>query len=235
MKPKITLFILLFSKLSVANELLAQTIEGNWYTPLRNKLLHITISKDSIIFRKCSFDSTMTDYGYIDKAFKVEKVINTYYIVSGIKDTIPSFYLLKFKLEGDKNNMNIESLDSKFFTLSDAENSIKVTSQQPLNIILFNKLSIDKIRQRKDISTMTVSDFKNYASRVIERDSINTNYIKKKYKLSYVYAESTARIILSEIGFNSLVKGDIFDTMIEKFAENPKTKDLIIKMSRSGK
>ena len=235
MKLKITLFILLFSILSGVNKIFAQTIEGDWYTPIRNKLLHISISKDSIVFRKCSFDSTMRDYGYIDKAFKVEKVINTIYIVSGIKDTVPTFYLFRFKLEDGKNNMNIESINSQFFTLSDAENLIKVTLQQPLNIILFNKLTIDKIRHSKDVSTMTTNDFKNYAKRIIERDSNNAAYLNKKFKLSYIYSESTARIILSEIGFNSLVKGDIFDSMIEKFAKNPETKDIFIKMSSVGK
>jgi hypothetical protein len=212
-----------------------QSTVGDWYTPLRNKLLHITISKDSILFRKCSFDNEMRDYGYVDMAFKIEKSINSNFIVSGTKDTLPTFYILKFKLENGRNLLNIESLNNKFPTLTDAENSIKPIVQQPMNVILMDKSTIDKIRQQKDITTMKSNDFKSYALKLMELDSINATYNQVKYKLSYLYIESTGRIILSELGFNSLVKGNLFDSMLEKFAENPETKKIFIKMTGSRK
>jgi hypothetical protein len=212
-----------------------QSTVGDWYTPLRNKLLHITISKDSILFRKCSFDNEMRDYGYVDMAFKIEKSINSNFIVSGTKDTLPTFYILKFKLENGRNLLNIESLNNKFPTLTDAENSIKPIVQQPMNVILMDKSTIDKIRQQKDITTMKSNDFKSYALKLMELDSINATYNQVKYKLSYLYIESTGRIILSELGFNSLVKGNLFDSMLEKFAENPETKEIFIKMTGSRK
>lgn len=212
-----------------------QTMRGDWYTPLRNKLLHITISEDSILFRKCSFDIEMRDYGDVDMAFKIEKSIDNNFIVSGTKDTVPTFYLLKFKLENGKNLLNIESLNNKFSTLTDAENSIKLIERQPMNVILMDKSAIDKIRQYKEISTMTSNDFRNYAQKIIELDSINASFSQTKYKLSYLYIESTGRIILSELKFNSLVKGNVFDSMLVKFAENPDTKEIFIKMTGSGK
>jgi hypothetical protein len=234
MKLKTILFIFLIGT-TFSNEIFGQTIEGDWYTPLRNKLLHVTISKDSINFRKCSFDIEMRDYGYVDMAFKVEKVVNNNFIVSGTKDTVPTYYLLNFKLKNCMNLLNIESLSNKFPTLTDAENSIKLIEQQPMNVILMDKSTIDKIRQQKEITTMTSNDFTSYALKIIESDSINTAYRQKKYKLSYLYIESTGSIILSELGFNSLVKGNVFDSMFEKFAENPETKEIFIKMTGSGK
>lgn len=230
-----TILLILFIGSTFSTVVFGQTTVGDWYTPLRNKLLHITISKDSILFRKCSFDIEMRDYGYVDMAFKIEKSINSNFIVSGTKDTVPTFYLLNFKLKNGKNLLNIESLNNKFPTLTDAENSIKLIEQQPMNVILMNKSTIDKIRQQKEITTMTTNDFKSYALKIIELDSINTTYRQKKYKLSYLYIESTGRIILSELGFNSLVKGNVFDSMFEKFAENPETKEIFIKMTGSEK
>ena len=230
-----TILLILFIGSTFSTVVFGQTKVGDWYTPLRNKLLHITISKDSILFRKCSFDIEMRDYGYVDMAFKIEKSINSNFIVSGTKDTVPTFYLLNFKLKNGKNLLNIESLNNKFPTLTDAENSIKLIEQQPMNVILMNKSTIDKIRQQKEITTMTTNDFKSYALKIIELDSINTTYRQKKYKLSYLYIESTGRIILSELGFNSLVKGNVFDSMFEKFAENPETKEIFIKMTGSEK
>lgn len=233
MKLKTILFILLICS-TFTNEIFGQTMEGDWYTPLRNKLLHVTISRDSITFRKCSFDIEMRDYGYVDMAFKVEKIINNNFIVSGAKDTVPTFYLLNFKLEGDKNQLNIESLNKPFLSLIDVENNITQLEQQPMTVTLIDKSTIDKIRQQKNVTTMTTNDFKSYALRIIDLDSTNNTNLKK-YKLSYLYMESKGRIILSQLGFNSLVKGNIFDSMFEKFAENSETKDLFIKMTGSGK
>lgn len=230
-----TILLILFIGSTFSTVVFGQTTEGDWYTPLRNKLLHITISKDSILFRKCSFDIEMRDYGYVDMAFKIEKSINSNFIVSGTKDTVPTFYLLKFKLENGRNLLNIESLNNKFPTVTEAENSIKLLEQQPMNVILMDKSTIDKIRQQKNITTMKSNDFKSYALKIIDLDSINISYSQMKYKLSYLYIESTGRIILSELGFNSLVKGNLFDSMLEKFAENPETKEIFIKMTGSGK
>jgi len=230
-----TILLILFIGSTFSTVVFGQTTIGDWYTPIRNKLLHITISKDSIIFRKCSFDIEMRDYGYVDMAFKIEKSINRNFIVSGTKDTAPTFYLLNFKLENGRNLLNIESLNNKFPTLTDAENSIKLIEQPPINVILLDKSRIDKIRQQKDITTMTSNDFKSYALKILELDSINASYSQTKYKLSYLYKESTGRIILSELVFNSLVKGNLFDSMLEKFAENPETKEIYIKMTECGK
>lgn len=230
-----TLITLLVISAAVATETFAQTIQGDWYTPLRNKLLQITISKDSVLFRKRSFDSEMQDYGYIDMAFKIEKPVNNSFIVSGTHDTVPAFYVFSFKLKNGKNLLNIESLNTKFLTLTDAENSIKLIEQQPVYVVLMDKPALDKIRKQKEVTTMTPNDFKTYAQKIIELDSTNTPYLKKKFKLSYLYAESTGKIILSELGFNSLVKGNVFDSMLEKFAEHPETGELFIKMTGGGK
>jgi hypothetical protein len=176
----------------------------------------------------------MRDYGYVDMAFKIEKSIDNNFIVTEPKDSVPTFYLLKFRMENGMNLLNIESLNNKFPTLTDAENSIKLIEQQPMNVVLMNKSTIDKIRQQKEITTMTSNDFKSFALKIIELDSINATYSKTKYKLLYLYRESMGRIVLSGIGFNSLVKGNVFDSMMEKFAENSETKEIFVKMTGSG-
>ncbi len=234
MKLKIILIIFLAGP-AISNGPFAQTMDGDWYTPLRNKILHLAISKDSIVFRKCSSGIEMQDYGYADMAFKIEKVVNGNYIVSGTKDTVPTFYLLNFKWKDGRNNLNIESLNHTFLTVADAESSIKLIEQQPVNVVLLSKKTIDEIRRNKDIAKMTTIDFKNYALKIIELDSSNASYLNKKYRLSYLYIESTGRIVLSALGFNPLVKGNVIDSMLERFAGNPETKELFTKMTESGK
>jgi hypothetical protein len=218
-----------------ASELNAQTIVGDWYTPLRNKLLHITISQDSIAFRKCSFDVEMQDYGYVDMRFKIEKVTNNYFIVSDSVDIISMFYWVNFSVVDGKNNLNIESLNTSYSSIIEVENAIKLNDLYPINITFFDKATIAKIRQQRNITTMTVDDFKSYASKLIELDTSNDARKNQKFKLSYLYVESTGRIVLSDLGFNSSVKGTAMDAMFEKFAEHPETKEIFMRMIGNGK
>ncbi|HSY62328.1 MAG TPA: hypothetical protein VK796_10650 [Cytophaga sp.] len=230
MKHYLFLILLLAGFLS-STDLFAQIAEGNWYTPIRNKLLHIVISTDSIVFRKCSFDS-LRDYGYADMSFKIERKVKTTYIVSSIKDTLPVYYLFSFIPDhtSNKNYMSIESFNNKFPTITDAEKSISEIEKQPLKIAFLTKKEIDTIREGKNISSMTTTDFKNYATRIIQTDSVNAQYSNKKYKLSYLYSESGAKLILAELGFNPLVKGDQFDALFDKFYQDPETQQILIKM-----
>jgi len=228
--------MLLLTGFICTQKLQAQTVEGDWYTPLRNKLKHVTISKDSIVFRKCSFDS-LRDYGYPDMAFKIERKIKTTYIVSSVTDTVRAYYLFSFITDnaGDKNYMNIESFTNQFSTIRDAEKTITEFENNPLKITFLTKQEMDTIRKKKPISSMTTIDFKNFAAKTMHVDSMNAEYTQKKYKFAYLYSESSSRLLLAELGFNSLVKGDQFDAMYDTFYENPETREILIKMGTQSK
>ncbi len=234
MKSKTILIIAIFCTV-FCTDLCAQTVAGDWYTPLRNKLLHIIITQDSIAFRKCGFDIEMQDYGYVDLRFKIEKVTNNYFIVSNSADTIPAFYWMNFSLADGKNNLNIESLNESFTSVTEVEKAIKLKELSNMNVVLLDKTTIDKIRQLRDISTMSVADFKNYALKLMALDDNNDKQKDQKFKLSYLYVESTGRITLADLGFNSLVKGNVFDAMIGKFAEHPETEAIFMQKIDSGK
>lgn len=232
MKLRSKIVFLLFGW-CVTNGLYAQIAEGNWYTPLDNKLLQLVISKDSILFRKCSFDVEMKEYGDADLALKIEKLNNGNFIVSQTKEATQTFYLFFPAFKGDQLQGNIESLNSKFPTPAEAENALQSTEKPPMDIVFLNRATIDKIRQQKPIETMTAADFKNYAQRIIYLDaSTAVAFRNKKCKLNYVYMESTGKILLSELGFNSLVKGDAFDTMWKRFTKDPETQEIFTKMTR---
>jgi hypothetical protein len=228
MNSKLILILIILTTLT--SDMFCQ-VEGDWFTPLRNKLLHILITKDSISFRKCSFEKEMQDYGYIDMAFKVEKKVNESYIVSMTDDSIKYYYLFCFQVINGINYMNIESADKKFSTITEAENENPNFKKQSLNITLLSALELDKIRQNKIVEKMTTNDFKKFASSIMKSDSIYRQRVVRKYKFTYLYAESTNRILLADIGINSLVKGSILDSMFERFQENPETKEMFSKMT----
>jgi hypothetical protein len=235
MKLKIvTLLFLVFAFHTI--HIAAQTIEGEWYTPLRNKLLRVTISRDSICMKKISFDDNGQEYKYAD-SYKIEKEINSTYIVSNPEDTVTAYYLFGFSLDNTnrRNYMNIESFNISYPTIADAENAIVGMKKQQLRIVFVEKQEVERIKKYKDLSSMTTTDFTNYATRVIVSDSTNAIYLKNKYKLSYLYAESTGRIILADMGFNSFVKGHVFDSMLQTYAAHEETKEIFMKMIGSEK
>jgi len=217
------------------NELNAQTVAGEWYTPLLNKLLHLTISQDSIAFRKCSFGIEMQDYGYVDRGFKIEKMMEDYFVVSNSMDTIPAFYWMNFSLADGKNNLNVESLNTSFSSIMEVEQAIKLNVLEPISIVLLDKTALAKIREEHDIASMTVDDFKHFALKLMALDDNNDKQQDQKFILSYLNVESTGRIVLADLGFNALVKGNEMDAMFDKFSEHPETEALFIKMIGNGK
>lgn len=230
MRRRLFLIVILLNGLT--NQLFAQTAEGDWYTPIRNKLIRVTISADSIVIRKCNFES-IKDHGYIAMSYSIKKKIGSTYIVSDAQDTLLRYQLFGFttdSMHSDKLYMNAESINTNFATRSDAEKAIPEFEKQHFKIMLFTKQGIDNMRKGKDIETMTAADFNRYASKIIAADSANAAYLNKIYELSYLYGESSARILLAECGVNPLVKGNRFDDMIEKFYNNPETKDIVMRM-----
>ncbi len=221
------IFICLFFVLIITNKANAQSIEGNWYTPIRNKLLHLIITKDSILLRKCSFDTSMQDYGYLESGYHIEKKIKNAFIVKNIKDSMTNFYLVTFKSENEKNLMNIQSFSDTFSTIAEAEKAIDTFQKNPLSVTFLNKENINKIRSKKPIETITLEEFKTHIINLIALDSTNKTYAKKKFKFNYLYIESTERIMYSELGFNSLVKGFVIDAIFRKYYEFSEIKTLI--------
>ncbi len=230
---KIKLLALLVFCVISGVKTLAQSIEGNWYTPLPNKLLHIVISKDSIVFRKCSFDD-MKDYGYADVAFRIAKTVDNTYIVSEKKKNGQEiFYLFGVALENERCLINMASMSDEFLTFAEAEDHYDVLKGHSRNIVLVAKTEVETIKKQRAITTMTTEDFKKFANAMIGLDAANIDVAEKKYKLSYLYRQSILRILLADIGFDPFVATKGFDTLWE-FAENPETKDLFAKMSKDS-
>ena len=117
----------------------------------------------------------------------------------------------------------------------EVEQAIKLNVLEPISIVLLDKTALAKIREQHDIASMTVDDFKHFALKLMALDDNNDKQQDQKFILSYLYVESTGRIVLSDLGFNALVKGNVLDAMFEKFAEHPETEALFIKMIGNGK
>ncbi|MBL4578515.1 MAG: hypothetical protein COA57_09960 [Flavobacteriales bacterium] len=231
------LFVVFLFLTIVTNPALSQNNEGSWYTLLRNKLLKITITQDSIFLTKVRFENPEQDYGYNSFSSKIEKTIttntNTCFILSSKKDSTVTFNIFYFNLIDAKAqiSMHVESMNNDYSSINEAENAVPHFSDQQLKITFLLLQKIEKIKLGKLISSMTVEEFNRYANKIIENDSINQIYYGQKYKLGYLYGESTSRIILADLGINSLVKGNVHDKMLSFFAENEETKDLFLEMS----
>lgn len=231
-----TLFLIFLFLTTASSPVLSQN-EGVWHTPLRNKLLKIIIAKDSIFMTKCSFENPKEDFGYNSYSGKIEQTIttnsSTCFILSSKKDSTDIYNVFYFNLIDPKTqiSMHIESMNINYISLNEAKNAVPEFSDQHLKIIFMNIQTIEKIKLGNSISSMAAEEFNHFANKIIENDSINQVYYGNNYKLGYLYGESTSRIILADLGINSLVKGNVYDNMLFTFAKNEKTKDLFLKMS----
>ncbi len=229
-------FVVFLFVTSIASPALSQNNEVCWYTPIRNKLVKITITQDSIFFTKVRFENPERDYGYHSTLSKIEKAIttdtSTCYILSSTKDSTVIFNIFYFNLIKSKAQLliHVESMNIDYGSIKEAENAIPEFSMPQLKITLMQLQQIEEIKQGKPISSMTTELFNRYAKKIIKNDSINQVYYEHNYKLGYLYVESTSRILLADLGINSLVKGNIYDKMLFSFAEKEETKELYLKL-----
>lgn len=226
MKFRLLISLFLFTITAVS----AQDVEGDWYTPIRNKLINVNISKDSVIIRKCDFD--LNSYEFREVSARIVKKAENIYIVSADRDGEEMFWLFGFRRIAGNNMMNAASFDKKYVSLEEAEKDINVFREVNVEITLLDKAAISKIKKKRDINTMTADDFKKFATKIIAIDTANAAFYAKKYKLAYLYGESIARIALSEIGINCLIKGNSFTSVMSKFGQDPETKDLFDELAQ---
>ena len=225
MKIKILLIIVLANL-----NLNAQEKKGTWYTPLRNKLLCMIVTSDSILLKKCDFEKNSKKYNY-QMPYKIEKQVNDAFIVSISKDnnTTYNLFYIQFGTDG-KCLLNIESLNRNYQSVAEAEAGIQNTVLPGLNITFLNDSKLDELRKLKNITNVSAADFNKYGKKIIDYDMQTMMYSGNQYRLTHLFRESSARMLLVEAGINPLVKGKAYDDMIAKFAEIPETKDIYNQM-----
>lgn len=220
MKFKILLIIVLANL-----NLSAQEKQGTWYTPLRNKLLCITIKTDSVILQKSDFGKNTRKYNYL-MPYKIEKRVNGAFIISSTKEKNTTYNLFFIKSGDDgKWLLNIESLNKNYQSVAEAETGIQNTALPELYISFLNESKIDDLRKLKNISNISADDFNKYGKKIIEYDMQTMIYSGNQYRLTHLFRESSAKLLLAEAGINPLVKGKDYDEMITKFSENTQTKE----------
>lgn len=218
----IIIILLLFH---IPNIVVGQKINQTWYTPIRNNLLQIIITDDSILFGKNNFDLRLKEFR-MDLRFKIEKTNLNHFLVSEYIDSTKKYSIIGYKQDPNKLLLNINSLNEKYSSLLEAEKQIETFKEYPIYVQFIDSTSIAEIRKKENLESMTINDFKNYANKIIAVDSSISKIKKRKYRLAYLYKESINRLIVSECGYNSLVKGIKFDSIILKFADLPETKEI---------
>lgn len=219
-----------------------EAVFGNWYTPVGNKLLKIKISKDSLVIEKQSFDLKIKDTYKDSGKLKVEKVIvaneNDCFIVSEKKDAIVLYKLFAFKVSKPKKEMKmaVESYDKPYKSVVEAEGAIKEGEFSGNEITLLSENQILEIQKLKDISKMTTTAFNLFAEECIKRRAEISQKLKgQNFKLNSVFLESTTKLIFVTLGYNPLVKKNVFDDLMDGFATNPETKVMFEKLIPNGK
>ena len=228
MKSKSIIFVFL-NLIRISNSVYGQETNRNWYAPVRNNLVKIIITEDSIHIGKINFDITSKEFS-LDMSFKIEKKISNHFFVSEFIDSIKKYSIFSFKHENKSLYLNINSLNEKYNLLSETEKRIDTFAIDPLYVLFKDSISIVEIRKKKNMKSMTSKDFITYANKIIQIDSSISKLKKRQYRLAYLYRESTNKFVVSDCGFNSLVKGNKFDSIIYKFGDLVETKELFERM-----
>lgn len=240
-KPIFILILLLSNAIMFGQN----TINGEWYTPVRNKLLKVTIKEDSLYLTKQKFDlNEKSDYLH-EGLFKIEKKTINGEIISFIlsesrfidpdlgdkptktgKQTFYKIATFRWDANSKKNTMAIFSFNSDFDSKESAEESLKSIPDNFIGINLYDKSGIETASRKKEVQSMTADDLKNYLKEAIQFAKDAKNNLPK-YKLNYVFRESAGRELVSKAGFNPFYKGREMELIFAKYSEDPEVKKLM--------
>ena len=213
-------------------------LQGKWYLFSRNRIVQLTITKDSLINQQLNWDLTIrnpdreTEIQIIEK--KVTANENIYLYVTKAKDTSKRISLSTIKIIDPKKEiiLAINTTDSSFADTTLVNQYILKDTDKKYGLTFFSESEIQRLRKQKDIGKMTAQDFKLYVDKVLvfrtELDSLSKLPNSPNGLLYYGY--SMTRIIIGQLGYNPMVTNSEFEIFIKRFQNDPETKEICSKL-----
>jgi hypothetical protein len=231
------LFIIMFLVLGAKGQ---TDINGKWYTIARNRVIQITISKDSIVSRQLTWElapwpNNKPVTSPIDTIIRANG--NLYYCISVKTDSLPWLMPLCYRVlaPGKKILSAANHYDSTLFNKKYAlEQYIRTDTGKKYGMIYFSETELLRLKALPSIDSIRKEDFKLFCNRVIE---FKEELKKLEEKVGYsndllYYGYFTIHNIIGEIGYNPLVPNKQFDKMFERFEKDSELKALIDEMKR---
>lgn len=217
--------VLLLALLATAT-LYPQSIEGNWYLNDKSYLVKLTIKGDTILaYQDLPYTASLDTILPADMVLRILKPEKN--------DGNKTSYTIQV-IKGKKVDTDIRSAIFEVAGTHDNPmlllNMIK-NKDNPLTppIKLITRKEVERYATLKDITQMDESTFITFANKVI---ALREEYKKAAFK-SKEYYMSEVKFLLAEMGYNPLVRvHDLGTNLIDRFRDNPNTKELVETMGK---
>lgn len=237
MKHKIVLLALLAC---LAWSAKSQTgINGKWYTFVRNRVIELTLSADSVISRQLTWELTpmpnkRTEANAIDTIIRANG--NLYYCIIVSIDSLRKIVPVTYKVlkPGTQLLSAINTRENYFDDRLRAQQYICIDTGSKTGMTFYSEAELLRLKAQPPIDSITKENFKLFCKRVI----VLKAEIKK---MGDVTTHSNALLyfgyfaihdIIGEIGYNPLASDKQFDNMVKHFENDPELKDLIAEMQQ---
>lgn len=209
-------------------------LQGRWYMFSRNRVIRFTITRDSLLSDQLDWDlSPMQPSRKADTSLIVKRFLahhNQYFLLLQPHDSAHSIHLNTFIVVTPTKEITlaVNSPDSDYLDVIQAQQYISSDTGQKYGVSLFSDDALRSLQQQKSISTMTSSDFKRYAAKIIafhlQLDSLSQLPSPPNGLVYYAY--SMIRTALGQVGFNPLVSNNQLENAFRHFEDDPDTKEL---------
>ncbi|SEM36941.1 hypothetical protein SAMN04488505_104187 [Chitinophaga rupis] len=211
---------------------------GKWVMFSRNRVIQFTFSNDRLITNQLNWDLSVRERNKPD----TQKIAGTtyahgniYLYLKSIKDTANHVGVATLKvIHPDKEILLVLNVtDTKFTDTTSIRQYITKDGDKKYGFTLYSEKEILRLKQQKNISEMTVQDFKSYAEKVMqfqsEIDSLSKLPDVHNSSLLY-YSYSMIRNVLGQLGYNPLVTNMDYDDFMKRFQNMAETKSIVDKM-----
>lgn len=207
-------------------------LKGKWYLFSRNRIVQLTITKDSLICQQLNWDLTNRNPGSKKEIQIINEQVsangNIYLYVTKPQDTLKRISLSTIKIINPQKEIiiAINGTDSSFTDTSLIKQYISKDIDYKYGLPFFSESEIQRLKSQKSIEKMTKQDFGLYVNKVLrfrtELDSLSKLPNSPNGLLYYGY--SMTRIIIGQLGYNPLVTNSEFEMFIRRFQNDPETK-----------
>jgi hypothetical protein len=213
--------------------------QGKWYLFSRNRMVEITITKDSMIDRQLNWDLSPRDPDRAPGIQRIGKQVtahqNIYLYTSNSKDSTGQTGLTTIKVIAPGKEI-ILAVNAKEIFADTVKVSQYITNDtgKKFGMPLFSAAEIKRMQDQKNISQMTAKDFTRYVEKILqfrkEVDSLSKIEPDVQANGLLYYSYAMLRIIFAQIGYNPLINNTDLDTFIIRFKNDPETKDICNKL-----
>ncbi|WP_276373367.1 hypothetical protein [Chryseolinea sp. H1M3-3] len=210
----------------------AQHILGKWYMVNRSGLTEFKITKDSLVSRSMFPNLTPKGGREASPYDTIVTLDSKALIISRANgDTSKYTAMVIFDITNDLFQMAWNASDTAMGDIHSLIEFHKAESEPLFGYYIYNEKLLSRLNQMKDLRTMTLQDFKQYAEVYVNKIE-STNSAFEQYNAGYAAVTYHFQLItqaLFDSGFNPIQNNSAVVGVYKKYYDNPEVKNIMQK------